>query len=197
MRTQTKCMAAYTMQEHFIHPKGDLLLECRNASIRVSSGILSTISPVFCAMFKPHFKEGLSVRAANPDNPTTIRLPDDDPEALTLLCVVAHYRGYNVPNTPSPDCLEQLAMLVDKYQCKEVVAFHGAIWLCRNLAGLSKEDLSQMLFFAYVLDLPREFLVISKQILLEHVGLFKTLTPLTDNPLVSDNIVGEHSFRYI
>ncbi|KIW03324.1 uncharacterized protein PV09_05535 [Verruconis gallopava] len=98
---------------------GDVLLAVqpfqRNGSslaqFQVSSKALSLGSPVFKAMFSGKFMENANsaagLRAAS--------LQDDDPEALMLLCNIAHLRFNMVPKKLSLDALFNLAVISDKY----------------------------------------------------------------------------------
>lgn len=123
------------------------------------------ISPVFEAMFKPHFKEGVK-HHLQLGEPPVIPLPEDDPEATTLFCQVTHHRFHDIPRIPSPLCLENLAIFCDKYICPGAIASYGTLWLQRHSGSRSLEDLSRLLLFAYVLDLPESFATISREMLL-------------------------------
>ncbi|OCL09897.1 hypothetical protein AOQ84DRAFT_375415 [Glonium stellatum] len=75
---------------------GDIILvvglELRR--LRVHALILKNASKVFNAMFGPHFREGQGLGGACSKE---IPLPDDDADALKLICSVIHSRNDMVP----------------------------------------------------------------------------------------------------
>src|SRR5277367_6787997 len=81
-----------------IDPAGDVLLQVGSsepkAYLLVSSKVFSLASPVFAAMLSPQFKEGNSLSSGNG---CEITLPEDDPEAMTLLCNCLHFRTDQIP----------------------------------------------------------------------------------------------------
>ncbi|KAF7593478.1 hypothetical protein BBP40_011484 [Aspergillus hancockii] len=164
-----------------IDPEGDIIIECggNGDMFRVSSKILSTASPVFYVMFKPHFKEGAAMVAGSIE-PVVIALPEDDPVAFLTLCSI---------------CMENLAVLVDKYQCRGAVVALGSVWLSKSARGLHVASMCQLLLFAYVLDLPSKFLAISKEILFAYTRSFTDLALLREHCLFPDNILVEFERR--
>jgi hypothetical protein len=70
-----------------IDPDGDVLLQVGSsepkAHLLVFSKVLSLASPVFAVMLSPRFKGGIGLRLGNS---CEIPLPEDDLEAMTLLC---------------------------------------------------------------------------------------------------------------
>jgi hypothetical protein len=60
-----------------------LFLDLNGYDLLVSSKVLSLASPVFEAMFKPHFKEGVEHHLPLGE-PLIIPLPEDDLKATTL-----------------------------------------------------------------------------------------------------------------
>lgn len=71
-------------------------------------------------MFRLQFKEGLELTAATL-RPIEVPLPDDDVEALKLVCQILHHRHQDVPDTVTIDTLLGVAMLADKYGCSATV----------------------------------------------------------------------------
>ena len=65
-------------------PEGDVILVLGDVGLQVSSKVLSVASPVFKAMFGPHFAEGQG--QASSMKPRRIKLHDDDVEAMKVLC---------------------------------------------------------------------------------------------------------------
>ena len=103
-------------------PAGDIVLKLGSGDeatlIRVHSKVLSLASPVFAAMLSPRFAEGkaLEDNKGMADSTTTIDLPDDDPEAMSLICRVLHFKDDAAQRTTYPSVLLMaLAVLCDKY----------------------------------------------------------------------------------
>lgn len=175
-----------------IDPEGDVILEVGKSKtgLLVASKVLSLASPVFEAMFKPHFKEGIQKRVRL-KKPLTIPLPEDDAEAFLLFCNVIHYRSHQIHEEPSPLCLGNLALICDKYQCASPMVAYGALWLKRYLRDVSQDDLCRLLFLAYVLDLPDRFEAISREILFVQEGPFTSLPVLTNCPFLRHDLLGK------
>lgn len=95
----------------------------------VSSKVLSLASPVLKAMLSDKFKEGreLAERKAE-SQPYILTLHGDDIEAVVLLCKILHFK-MNLPETPTPEYLEKLAFLCDKYECIEAMRYCGSVWI--------------------------------------------------------------------
>src|SRR5947207_6521081 len=154
---------------------GDTILEahCPDGKTRllVSSHCLALASPVFNRMFNSQFNEGISNRSTS-GNPSLISLSEDDAEALTLLCKVIHHQMDDVPRNPSLTCLKNLAIICDKYDCISIFAAWGELWIKPHIELPAAKDFNELMFVAYVLDLPGAFSRISWEILEAQVGPF-------------------------
>ncbi len=73
------------MSKIIVDPDHDTVLRLNGYDLLVSSKVLSLASPVFEAMFKPHFKEGVELHSQLGES-LIIPLPEDDLEATTLFC---------------------------------------------------------------------------------------------------------------
>ncbi|KFY21379.1 hypothetical protein V493_07453 [Pseudogymnoascus sp. VKM F-4281 (FW-2241)] len=169
----------------------------------VSSKVLSLASPVFKAMFCGNFKESIELAVKKTSleptslEPYGISLPEDDADATTILCRVLHYKIDEIPEKPTTICLEKLAFLSDKYQCVNALMYSGSLWLrnwlrVHETKKMSMDDLCRLLIFAYVIDLPYEFVCISWEIFLAHKGSLlgpsTQVVVLLDHPLLHEDI---------
>lgn len=115
--------------------KPDVILFARDSSlhyrIKVSSTILKQASPVFNAMFGPHFCEGQGLDDACL-GPREIDIEEDDPPTFLLLCQILHHRADSTAmDTSTYTDLFLLAEMVDKYDCIEATAFATETFLGR------------------------------------------------------------------
>jgi len=177
------------MSKIIIDPHHDIVLRLNGYDLLVSSKVLSLASPVFDAMFKPHFKEGVE-HHLQLGEPLIIPLPEDDLEATTLFCQITHYRFRDLPQTPSPLCLENLAIFCNKYICADSVVSHATLWIQKHSGSRSLEDLSRLLLLAYVLDILVSFAIVSREMLLLKTGLFTSLWIVDNYPLTHVDLLG-------
>ncbi|KAM0419074.1 hypothetical protein ACHAPT_012013 [Fusarium lateritium] len=169
-----------------------------NREILVSSKILSTTSPVFQAMLDGRFLEGvqLSHSKISPNQePFRLSLPDDDYTAMLLLCKVLHFKFKGIPEQPRTSLLLALAGVCDKYHCTQALKYCGALWLrnwLRDMVDPSIEDVSRLLIFAYVADLPDEFCDVAWKLVLHHKGPIAgdqtQAIQLIDHPLLHQDV---------
>lgn len=88
----------------------------------VSSGVLSSASRVFRAMFGPNFAEGQALLRSTPDSLPKFELCDDSTQALRWLFSILHDAQQECLSSLSdPSCLQQLAVVADKYDCAAAV----------------------------------------------------------------------------
>ena len=173
-------------------PDGDLFLELSlpdgKTRLLVSSKVLTLVSDVFAKMLSSRFKEGLRTHATS-EKPL-IPLSEDDAEAFIILCKVIHHHMDEVPRTLTPTCLEKIAIICDKYNCTRALAHSSMTWLQAGIETSVAKDFNKLLFAAYVLDIPDAFSRISWEILVVQVGPFFNLPGLTDQDLVSHDLLG-------
>lgn len=122
-----------------IDPRGDLTLlvgltVCRSPSneyweerqmppkavaFRVCSRAVARAARVFAVMLYGNFAE-----ARQPESDWTVRLPDDDPEAMAKLLPVIHGRVDNFDSSPGfsrPSILYNIAVITDKYDLTHIL----------------------------------------------------------------------------
>ncbi|CAI4212339.1 unnamed protein product [Parascedosporium putredinis] len=167
----------------------------------VSSKILAVSSPVFRKMlFGGKFVEAIKLADAGDGSTTIVTLPDDDAEAVTLMCKILHFATADINDLPKSDLLERLAAICDKYLCLHILRYCGTIWV-RNWVKKCEEDnagivdVCRLLVFAYVADMEKEFADIAWTLLLLHKGpLSRSTSDATeslDNPLLPLHIRGK------
>ncbi|KAK5938090.1 hypothetical protein PMZ80_009679 [Knufia obscura] len=110
--------------------RGDVILvvggDDKILKLRTDSHMRRAASDAFAALFGPDFAEGkhLSYETAK-----EIPLPDDDPQAMKLICQVIHLKHSLVPDQLESNQLLRVAKLVDKYFLHESMSLAIAKWL--------------------------------------------------------------------
>ena len=151
------------MESITIDPEGDVYFQLAQVELRVSSKALGLASPVWKTMFSPRFKEGtLLIR----DGTCRIPLPDDNSDAVVLICEVLHHKFRRTENL-SRELLGEVALLVHKYDC--VQAFH--FWSTYQISVLltdekfQKSRRSLLLPHVFFFDHAREFQAITRDMI--------------------------------
>lgn len=157
------------------------------ARLLVSSKVLSLASPVFAAMFSPRFKEGSSL---NPGCPSEVPLPEDDPEAMTLLCNCLHFRTDHIPRNVDFSLLKALAILCDKYNVARAISAWNILWLQKWETSKCEDGFEGLLVVIYALDCAEAFAKISKKAILDQVGPFNTHRVLDGFDMVPKALLG-------
>lgn len=118
------------MERLGIAADGDILLTVGNTlELRVSSVVLSLTSLVFKAMLGPNFVEGQSLRGSTSTTPHNIPLPEDDAQAVELLCRILHHQNQDIPDLIGRYELLRFAEVVDNYGCANAVKHPAGIFL--------------------------------------------------------------------
>jgi BTB/POZ domain len=102
--------------------------------MRVSSGHLILVSPVFKRLLKGGFAECHTLTSAGT---AEICLPDDNPEAMQILLNIIHGHTRKVPREIKFDTLTQISILIDKYSLHEAEV--SRMWELRR--GIDALDL--------------------------------------------------------
>lgn len=98
--------------------------------MRLSSRHLTLASAWFRAELDgPYSNSATSPTAARPDAPRTVQAYDWDVEALLALMNIIHGHNRSVPRSVSLEFLAKFAVLVDYYQCHEVVELFSEMWV--------------------------------------------------------------------
>jgi hypothetical protein len=105
-----------------IAPDGDVILivGAERWRLRVYSLFLKNALNVFKAMLGPHFAEGQSLGGTDP---AEISLPEDDPEALSIVLNVVHGRNESVPESLDGRQIPRVAVAADKFDLVTMVRF--------------------------------------------------------------------------
>ncbi|OCK73464.1 hypothetical protein K432DRAFT_430580 [Lepidopterella palustris CBS 459.81] len=158
-------------------PNGDVVLVLKpNTRIQVNSKILSLASAPLKALLEGKFKEGRELyAAASRSECYELPLPDDDADAVELLCNILHCRAAFIPDaeTVTVSILYGLALICDKYICYSAVAFHASIWIKPFENGMIVMPGNEaVLVVAFLLDLPKAFQKLSNDLILHWTGSF-------------------------
>jgi hypothetical protein len=139
------------------------------ARLCVQSCLLQTASKVFKAMFGPLYMEGQ--RSGLTGSKKEIPLPEDDVDAMTIICAVIHHRNDLIPEEMSSSEVLQLSVVADKYDCKVALKHATHHWLDhRNVVGLKEQ--MELMTAAYLLDQAQAFSAITYTMMMEHTSSY-------------------------
>ncbi|KAF5633014.1 hypothetical protein F25303_9297 [Fusarium sp. NRRL 25303] len=92
---------------------------------RVSSAHLMLVSPVFKAMLDGPFRES----SRNKDGRFEVKKSECSASALLILLDIIHGHHRDVPKTMKLGLLTEMAILVDYYECHEIVEMFAENWI--------------------------------------------------------------------
>ena len=104
-------------------------------------------------------------------------MPDDHPEAMTLLCDALHHRLRALHNAPLLDVLDHVAKLVDKYDCSAAMMGTSTAWLHKLSVEAKRADykvFERLLPVAYLFDNAPAFRDITKDLIYHYRGSFSS-----------------------
>ncbi|KAF2491510.1 hypothetical protein BU16DRAFT_565211 [Lophium mytilinum] len=161
-----------------LHKHGDVIFELGKgdeppARLLVSSHVLTMVSPVFRAMFTGGFAESQGISSASP---RIVSLPDDDRDAMELICRVLHFDTAAIPRKLNLFAVVDVVVLSDKYNCTAALRPYGMVWIAALMDEACDEGFERLLVVAYGLDLPESFFNLTRELMLERpVRIRKTL----------------------
>ncbi|KAL5324952.1 hypothetical protein ACEPPN_006073 [Leptodophora sp. 'Broadleaf-Isolate-01'] len=98
-------------------------------------------------------------------------LPEDDAEAMTIICAVIHHRNDIVPEEMSSSEVLRLSVVADKYDCKVALKHAAHCWLDhRNVVSLKGQ--MELMTASYLLDQAQAFSAITYTMMMEHAGSY-------------------------
>ena len=180
-------MAKFTV----IDPAGDVIFVLDDLEFQVSSKILSLASPVFKAMFGPSFAEGQGQPGSKVIR--RIQLSDDKAEALSAMCHVLHHQNTSA-DPVDIDRLEDMATLVDKYDCVRSMHYWAAYQL-RMIKVHAMKEPYRLLWPSYVFGDAANFNSLTKYMVLNLpiCVLNRNYVPKDAASHLPDGLIGENS----
>lgn len=140
-----------------LDPNGDAIIVASHPTKptmkwRISSAILSMISPYFRAIFSANFREGIAVK--NGECPE-IELKEDDPDALDILLSIFHHQPEPKHQTLDAKMLAIVAEHCDKYQCSRAPTMHpwAMLWFHNAPKPNESFEYAHLLAAAYMFKL--------------------------------------------
>lgn len=124
--------------------------------LRVSTHALSLASPVFKASFAAAAIKASSAKAESPPQ-VVVTFPEDDGDAMFILCNILHLRNDKLPARILPELLWKIALFANKYDCVVATGRATLQWFDHLYASKSPVDLWKVIEAAYILDEPMFF----------------------------------------
>ncbi|KAE8346827.1 hypothetical protein BDV24DRAFT_147451 [Aspergillus arachidicola] len=125
--------------------------------ILVSASHLTSVSPVFKSALEGTWKEGFTLRSAGSVN---ITVDGWDLEALLVLLRICHCKHHQVPRTLGLELLAKITLLVDYYQCFDVLRFFADTWiscLAQSFPTQYSRDLLLWVWISWAWKMPALF----------------------------------------
>lgn len=153
-----------------ISPDGDVVLVVgsRNVRLRIQSQCLRCASKVFGAMFGPHWSEG---QGLSKESPREVPLVEDDADALRTICCVLHHRNADVPQSPTPKEVLQIAIEADKYGLNVALKYARVQWL-KPRGSPDRVDMGYLLAAAFLFGDMDMFVAHTLALILHYKGSY-------------------------
>jgi hypothetical protein len=151
-----------------------LLVGPEKIKLRVHSLFLKAASKPFSALLGPDWMEGNKM--LDRDGPVEILLPEDDADALNLLCAILHHQNKDISQTLSAGDVLGVAVMADKYDCLDALKFASGHWLRPGSPVTTKAgDLILLMAAAYLFQNTRVFKEITRALVLNYGGSYLDL----------------------
>jgi hypothetical protein len=157
------------------NPKEIGLPEPRCIEMRVSSRHLMLASSYFNRMLNGDWKESNTFQS---DGCLRIEISDWDIGALQILMDIIHGRARKVPQALSLEMLAKIAVLVDFYECFEVVVIWTKVWIERLELYVPKvysRDLVLWLCISWVFQHAKLFNTALRVAMMQSTGPLQTM----------------------
>ena len=197
LRQTSICINDTVMTNSFdVDPGGDLVLKLGPVDepilIRVSSKVLSLASPVFAAMLSPRFAEGQALDDIKGmvDSTTTIDLPDDNPNAMSVICKTLHFQEDAAQRISyQPDILMGLAVICDKYNMLRALSSWSHIWM-ETYHGKNQDDRFYIASISYGLEHHESFWKSTRDIIRHSIPAELNTEHTCEHTCLPDHVIG-------
>lgn len=183
------------MERFNVVDDGDLIFVFANkVEIRVYSLVLRLNSSVIRAMLGPTWSEGQAFAGSTGSSPGRLLLPDDDHEAMKLLCLVLHSRNDKLAHFLGPCELRAFAIVADKYDCLMAVKLAAEFWLSRmDFLSLDTPAQRSVLYAVYLFDNAKYFSDFTEKMAGHHLHRLDLADPQKTNR--EDHIMSWYSMQ--
>lgn len=165
-----------------IVPDGDVILVVgvENRRLRINSQFLRYASKVFRAMFGPDWREG---RRISNELPAEVALPNDDADAMRIICCIIHHRNNLIPPLPTTKKVLQIAIVVDKYDLTVALKFVMLEWLRKPRNKLGIVEVGDLLAAAFLLNIHDMLVAYAKMLVLDYSESYRGI--------LDDELIGQ------
>jgi len=167
---------------------GDLLLvvgKSQTCRLLVSTTVLSLASSVFRAMFDGPFKEGVELRRnQKTEKPVELSLPEDNPAGMWLLCSLLHFALSRDDSLLSHSAnLFAMSIVSDKYDCNHALGAITTAIMNHTSIDSNIESLQEIAMASYFFDCSKNFVRVTKFIILRDTANFTPIPGILDQRL--------------
>ncbi|MCJ1454225.1 hypothetical protein MMC28_004577 [Mycoblastus sanguinarius] len=190
---EESCSGSVTID---IDPDGDLYMELKAGSLKVSQKVLSISSKVFHAMLGngSRFKESVEKTLA-PDGIQIVAFPDDDFETMVIIARIMHLQSNKVPTEMTFRLLYQVAVLCDKYDLLNCLGPWPKMWATPYLDSYRLKGYEGWLFISIVFKFAGLYKEVTRHLILNTeisaAGVLVSKTGVSIGEHVSSAVLGK------
>lgn len=139
-------------------------------------------------MLSPHFKEGSTLSA---QSKVSIPLPEDDPDAMVILCKALHMRFDMRAEEISAETLLKIGVVADKYDCSLGLGVLPHYWINQQMSTANDKTRAQLFVASYLLKEPEMFQRLGYELQMKNAGRVDIVLQEQHQPHVLGKVIGK------
>lgn len=139
-------------------------------------------------MLSTHFKEGNTLSA---QSKVSIPLPEDDPDAMVILCKALHMRFDMRAEEISAETLLKIGVVADKYDCSLGLGVLPHYWINQQVPTATDKTRADLFVASYLMKEPELFQRLGHDLQMKNSGNLSIALQEEHHPHVLGKVIGK------